>query len=223
MANSPESDGFTTGCLPKLGLLYGMTVEEFKEKLATSPVDEITSEILLAGQAAHVSDAGRNYIAQRIAETFGFASSEVQVWIVGSAKLGFSITEKKRKDRPVLSRFRPYGGDSDIDVAVVSTPIFDAIWSDLSRHAFAVAKQLPWESGRLGSYLVHGWLRPDHFPRGARLRRCDEWWDLFHSLSREPRFERHAVRGGLFHSVDELFQYQTRAVRECRQSLELST
>jgi hypothetical protein len=197
-----------------------MTVDEFKANLLHLPVEAITRDVLLGGEAMHVPETDRLYINQRLTETFGIPADDSQVWIVGSAKLGFSITEKRLRDGTILPRYRSYRPESDIDVAVVSPRIFTAIWNDLSRYAYATARRLPWDSGVLGDYMVHGWLRPDHFPR-ARLRRCDDWWDLFRSLSTEVKFGRHSVRGGLFYTLENLVQYQSRAVQECRQALEL--
>jgi hypothetical protein len=134
------------------------------------------------------------------------------MWIVGSAKLGFSITEKKRAGC-VYPRYRPFGPASDIDTAVVSPEIFRLIWDDLSIYAHG-QPLMPWDSGRLGDYLLYGWLRPDHFPK-VRIRRCDDWWDLFRRLSAEPRFDRRPVRGALFYSICDLKRYLRRAVLEC--------
>lgn len=197
-----------------------LTVEQFKARLLASSVDEVVRDIVLADAAAHVSDADRAYLASRLAETYGIAVATVQIWIVGSAKLGYSLAEKRLDDGTCLPRFRAFRADSDVDVTVISSPIFDAIWSDLSQHANH-STRMPWQSGQLGNYLVHGWLRPDKFPR-ARLRRCDDWWDLFRRFSRERRFGRRKVRGGLFYSFDDLVRYQSRGVAECRRALELN-
>ena len=94
------------------------------------------------------------------------------------------------------------------------------IWSDLSGYAYRNAQLMPWDSKKLGDYLVHGWLRPDHFPR-ARLPRCDSWKDLFRSLSSDRRFGWKPVRGGLFYAESVMVSYYSRSVKECRLALEL--
>jgi hypothetical protein len=138
----------------------------------------------------------------------------VKAWIVGSAKLGFSLTEKRARDGSLLARYRDFSAASDIDVAVVSPRLFDILWNELGAYAHREAC-LPWNSGALGDYLVCGWIRPDHFPIRVRLRRCDDWWDLFRALSADSRYGRRKVRGGLFHSVEHMKRYQIRALREC--------
>jgi len=164
--------------------------------------------------AAHVRPEDVDYLRARLASTFGIAPGQVNVWIVGSAKLGFSIVEKRLSDGTVLPRYRKFSADSDIDVAVVSPMIFDLIWRELSAYAHRVPR-LPWNSGQLGDYLICGWLRPDHFPIRARLRRCDDWWDLLRRLSADGRYGRRKVRGGLFHSIEHMKQYLGRALDEC--------
>lgn len=196
-----------------------MTPEEFQGLLLSTACEEVLRDVILADSAGYVSGQDREYVRRRLAETFDAPVESVSLWIVGSAKLGFSITEKYQRGGPTLPRFRAFRPDSDIDVAVVSAPIFSAIWADLSRHAYR-SPRLPWDSGLLGDYMVHGWLRPDHFP-SARLRQCDQWWDLFHSLSADARFGRRSVRGALYNSYADLCHYHLRGLAECKQALEL--
>jgi hypothetical protein len=133
--------------------------------------------------------------------------------IVGSAKLGFSISEKRRDGRIVLPRYRLFAAESDIDVAVVCPRAFNMIWHELSQYSHR-GKFMPWDSGRLGDYLVCGWLRPDHFPK-ARLRHCDAWEDCFRQISAQIKFGSRKVRGGLFHSFEHMKQYYIKAVKDC--------
>jgi hypothetical protein len=165
------------------------------------------------GARPHIADSEITYLQKTLGASFQ-TETAVDVWIVGSAKLGFSITEKGGPDGSRLPRYRPFGPQSDIDVAVISQGIFNLIWNDLSAHAHQTPR-LPWDSKALGDYLVCGWLRPDHFPKRVRLRSCDLWWDLFRSFSANRKFGARKVRGGLFADVDHLRRYLSRAVTEC--------
>jgi hypothetical protein len=191
-----------------------ITVNDFRRRILDRELDWLVDEVLLAGPAAHVEAPEIAYIRASLAAKFGVLAQDVSVWVVGSAKLGFSINEKHLPNGAVLPRYRAFSAASDIDVAVVSPRVFDLIWKDLSTYAHRVAR-LPWDSGRLGDYLVYGWLRPDHFPIRARLRRCDDWWDLFRALSSHARYGRRKVRGGLFYSGEQMRQYLMRALNEC--------
>lgn len=197
-----------------------MSPEEFRAMLCESDAEHILWNTVLADEAIHVSTEQREHIQATIAKTYVTSAEDVAVWIVGSAKLGFSLSQKRCRDGAMLHRYRPFGPASDIDVAVVSSKIFDQIWHELSRHSHR-SIAMPWDSGRLGDYLVCGWLRPDHFPR-VRLRQCDNWWDCFRRLSVDPMFGRRKVRGGLFYSTEHLQQYYIRSIQECIEAEEIA-
>jgi hypothetical protein len=197
-----------------------ISIEEFRDKVRILDTQEILETFFLCDGARHVSSENIDRIKNVLASKYGVSAQGVRVLITGSAKLGFSISEKMLKDGTVLERYRPFRADSDIDVAVINSGIFDAIWNELSMHAHN-RPRLPWNSGHLGDYLVCGWIRPDKFPRYARLRRCDDWWSCFNSFSADSRFGRRKVRGGLFYSVNHLIQYLGRSVNECRLSEDL--
>ena len=121
-----------------------ITLDEFKARCATDSAEDIVDEVLLADDAAHVSEQNRAYLLSRLATTFGVEESRVQLWVVGSAKLGFSTVEK-RKNGNVLPRYRSFSALSDIDTAVVSPDIFRIIWDELSIYAHGKA-WMPWNS-----------------------------------------------------------------------------
>lgn len=191
-----------------------MTVDEFRESLRVSTAFEIVRDVLLPGPAVHVPDHDVAYIRRQIGASYGVDPAGIEVVITGSAKLGFSLTEKRKKGQSPLPRYRAFSAQSDIDVAVISPIIFDKIWLELSSH-YHRSVWFPQDTGRLGDYLVAGWLRPDHFPKHVRLPFCDNWWDTFRKLSSNTRFKRRRLAGGAFQSKEHLSQYLARAVREC--------
>jgi hypothetical protein len=166
-----------------------ISIADFRERLRNNDVDFLLNDVLLCAGAMHVKPEHISHVETSLASKFAVPQEAVKVWIVGSAKLGFSLTEKRTQDGSFLQRYRLFSAVSDIDVAVVSPAVFDLIWNELSAHAHR-ATRLPWESGHLGDYLVCGWLRPDHFPNRTRLRRCDDWWDVFRALSVDTRYGR---------------------------------
>ncbi len=189
-----------------------ISVAEFRALCKSESADSIVDDILLTNEALHVRATDRAYIRSDLAGAFGIDTSEIELWIVGSAKLGFSLREK-RQDGVTLPRYRPFGPLSDIDVAIVSPTMFRILWHELS--AFAHGQPwMPWDSRYLGDYMVYGWLRPDHFPKHG-VRYCAEWWNRFRRFSSSSRFERRRVRGGLFHSFEDLRRYQGRSAEEC--------
>lgn len=190
------------------------TVDEFRAALLSWEPEDIVDRWIVSPGALHVDEQDRAHIAVRLSEAYRRPVERIEIVITGSAKLGFSMTRKAIEGQPSLVRYRSFRPESDIDVAVISPDIFDLLWSELSAHSHS-APRFPWQSRKLGDYLICGWLRPDHFPTNAGLRYCDLWWETFRGLSRDPRYRRHRVRGGLFYSMDELKRYSRRAVIDC--------
>jgi hypothetical protein len=191
-----------------------MTVQEFKDAILRDDIDTVLADILLNDEAKHVTLEQREFVKEKISEKFNVNPESIRIIIVGSAKLGFSISEKSRKELPMLPRYRSFNATSDIDIAIISQPIFELIWNELSDYSFGVP-YYPWKSNKLGDYLVCGWMRPDHFPKWVRLRKCDDWWDLFSFLSSRQSLGRRKIRAGLFYNFEQLKTYQSKALQEC--------
>lgn len=196
-----------------------MTVDDVKAALLSSDIEEFVDTYVLGGESSNFDVERVRHVAAKLAERYRVTKASVDIRVVGSAKIGFGLREKTTKSGDVLPRFRPFRPESDIDLAIVSSSLFERLWDELSAHANA-QPGMPWDSKKLGDYMVCGWLRPDHFPRGVRLRRCDDWWDLFRELSSDSRFGRRAIRGALYYSLEHLRRYQIRGLAECRSFLE---
>ncbi len=195
-------------------------MDDFRRRLREVDADAIVSEYLLSGDAAHVTDSEKQAIANALLSAYSARGTELTLHIVGSAKLGFSLVQKPNEEG-ILERYRRFNAESDIDVAVVCPVIFEEVWHELSDFSHRYP-YWPWKSGRLGDYLICGWIRPDHFPKNVRLRRCDDWWDCFRRISREVYLGRRKVCGGLYFSERHLSRYLRRAVEECIRAEELN-
>ena len=134
---------------------HGRRIEK---ALLTGRADYLLDEILLGAEAQHVAAQDITFIQQLLAHTFT-PVRKVDLWIVGSAKLGFSTTEKYLKHNgTLLRRYRTFSEHSDIDVAVVSQDIFTPVWDDLSRYAHRAQRSLGFREARRLSCL---WLAED--------------------------------------------------------------
>jgi hypothetical protein len=198
-----------------------ITPDEFRRAMLDMDADAIVDGYLLSEGAAHVSVDGIEYVYATLSKSFLTQREDFKVYIVGSAKLGFSLVEKRTREGERLQRYRNFRAESDIDLAVISPFVFDQIWRELSEHAHKSVHSLPWDSGRLGDYLVHGWLRPDFFPKGVRLKKCDDWWDCMRLMSAEGKLGLRKVSGALYRSHEQLALYQKRAVVDCMKAEEL--
>jgi hypothetical protein len=169
----------------------------------------------LSDGAAHVDQDKIAHIQAVIAASYGMDRDKIDVVITGSAKTGFTTISKTLSNGTKRPKYSAFDISSDIDVAIISPKLFDTIWHEFSR--FSSGKPFyPWRSGRLGDYLVCGWLRPDHFPQSAYLYNANEWWPTFERLSRSSKFGRRRVNGGLFHSAEHLKIRLKKVVQESR-------
>jgi hypothetical protein len=196
-----------------------MTVDDLKTQIRSADLEEFVDSVVLTTESPHFSSDQIRHVSTSLAAKFSIEIDSVQIRVVGSAKLGYGLFKKRTKTGEVLPAFRPFRPESDIDLARISPHLYEIIWDELSTHANNFP-WMPWDSGKLGDYMVYGWLRPDHFPKNIRLRRCDDWWDVFRALSSDSRLGRRSIRGALYHSLDHLRRYQLRGLNQCRAELE---
>ena len=140
---------------------------------------------------------------RRIADKFGIGFHEV--FVVGSAKLGFSPYKEKEFDL-----------DSDIDVVIVSTPLFDSFMeqirsyqSELRRSRRSVSTREQALYHQFLEYAALGWIRPDKLPLSFTLSKLkDEWFEFFRSISNgNSEVGNYKVAAGIFRSYSHLENY----------------
>jgi hypothetical protein len=187
-----------------------MTSEErlktFRAELPRRDVPDLVQRHITYGDCFTLSATSYIDLKARIAHNFGIHTSEVLV--VGSAKLGFSIVPEKR--------YRPFGESSDIDVALCSNELFDAIWKDVFDYW---ARPEFWPGlDDFRRYLFRGWMRPDKLPPEKSFTRSQEWWEFFRKLTMEGTFGPYKIRGALYKSWYFLEKYQQKCVSDCKLS-----
>ncbi|GAB2899774.1 hypothetical protein ACCI51_18125 [Microbulbifer echini] len=180
-------------------------IEEFKADLTSLNSLQIYRKYVLGGDC-HLLDNHQIFeIRETICENFQIEYNDVI--LVGSGKLGFSIKPSRR--------FRAFNDDSDIDIAIVSTKLFEKIWEE----AYLFKKSgADWpSSNRFFKYISEGWIRPDKLPTSSYFTFTAEWWNFFNDLTSSNRFGPYKVRGGLYHSHFFLQEYQTICIEQCIQ------
>lgn len=140
---------------------------------------------------------------KRIADKFGVGFHEV--FVVGSAKLGFSPYKEKDFDL-----------DSDIDVVIVSQRLFNDFMeqirfyqSELRRSRRSVSTREQQLYHQFLEYVAMGWIRPDKLPFSFTLSSLkDDWFDFFRSISNgKSEVGNYKIAGGVFRSYDHLEGY----------------
>ena len=146
----------------------------------------------------------------KIANKFNVGFHEV--FIVGSAKLGFSFYKNTEFDY-----------DSDIDVVIVNEKLFEEFYFKITDYQYKLdrlyrtvnMKELKIYSEFL-RYLVKGWMRPDKLPTSFQVNLLKtEWFDFFNSLSNgKSEVGNYKVTAGLFKNYTYLEKYYTRSVED---------
>jgi hypothetical protein len=75
-----------------------ITVDEFRARIRSNELEFFLDNVLLGDGAAHIATEHIQYLEISLAGKFGIPVGSVKAWIVGSAKLGFSLTEKRARD-----------------------------------------------------------------------------------------------------------------------------
>ena len=140
-----------------------------------------------------------------------------EVFIVGSAKLGFSY----HKDSV-------FSLDSDIDVVLVNERLFESFYSQICDYQYdldlGILTRTAEERKQYNSflkYLVKGWMRPDKLPPKIQNRAIkSEWFDFFRSLSNgQSCVGNYKVSGGLFKNYSYLEKYYSQSIFQTTQNI----
>lgn len=175
----------------------------FRQNLAELPDDmAVVRRHVLHGAPFALDEEGSFALADEISTHWGVHPNR-DVYLVGSAKLGFSINPKKR--------WLPFRNESDIDIAVVSERLFEIRWNEIDVYA-----GLPdsWEDrSACQRSVASGWIRPDYLP-GAM---ADDWFEFFRRIQNTGTYAGGiGIRAGLYYSMEFLERYQARGVDQCR-------
>jgi len=187
-----------------------ITVDEFKGKLRDKSISDL---VIVQRYITHEppfvfgGDDDKYFkLKKTIAEKF--ALNPQDVIMIGSAKLGFSISP--------LKRWQPFRDESDIDMVIISPDIFDRFWKELYDFNIKLTARTVEEEKQYYSFLDYffkGWLRPDIFPFSYVGRK--EWLGFFKSIS-YGEFGDHKISGAIFRSHYFYESYHTRNIRTIR-------
>lgn len=188
----------------------------FKADLLALPTSDLYRRYVAAEECVGLTDVDTLALRDRIADQFGIGREGVV--IVGSAKLGFTVTHKPaRGGGPARPMFSPFSENSDVDVAIVSDALFDDIW----KRCFRFWQESGYGDGywRSGSnfrdYLFRGWMRPDKLPSEGGFTYRSEWFDFFRTLTGDRAAGDYKVTAGLYREEYFLEAYQHVALQRC--------
>lgn len=151
----------------------------------------------------------------RIATSFDIGFHEV--FIVGSAKFGFSYFKKTTFDY-----------DSDIDVVIVNERLFEDYYGKICDYQYqldGMHKGISLKETKTYSeflkYLVKGWMRPDKLPVSFTVDLLKgEWFNFFKSISyNKSEVGDYKVAGALYKNYNYLEKYYLKNMEVYYQSL----
>lgn len=137
----------------------------------------------------------------------------LDIFMVGSSQLGFSIAPKKLWTKIDEKK------DSDIDMVIISESLFDTFWKDLLDFRVELTSRNECQDinyRKFVDYFFKGWLRPDLFPFNYNNR--NEWFDFFKELSYK-KYDKRKVTCAVFRNEYFFKKYHTRNLDDIRESL----
>ncbi|BAS48572.1 hypothetical protein [Aggregatibacter actinomycetemcomitans] len=178
-----------------------------RELASEEDILNFTRKYVIHGTPYIFKDKENEYydFRKRISEKWNVSFHEV--FITGSAKLGYSYYKDKNFDE-----------DSDIDVAIVSSELFNEIMLTIEDFQWKIRrKSIYLDMTQLEKYhiflkyLAIGWIRPDKLPnellRNDKLLK-EEWFDFFKSISNgKSEVGNYKVAAGVFKSYKHFENY----------------
>lgn len=190
----------------------------------SSDFSDVVQEVIFAG-TPYVFEASPDvWVQVRAQLATGLETSEDSIYIVGSAKMGYSLAPRKFG--------QPFADDSDIDVVVVDANLYDTMWTSILRWHYRRRHRLPprdrkWDTRRREG-LYWGYLEPARFhyrglsqpaPLRAARRVSNTWFTAFKSLGLIPELAERNLGGRLYRSLTHAILYHDHGLREVRRSL----
>lgn len=175
-------------------------IEQDRLLIEETSVERFIRQRVIFGDCRQLEDKAHAELREAVAANFGIHPNHVIV--VGSAKLGYSISPAKP--------LKPFDSNSDLDLAVVDGRLFDKFWEQM--HALRQTA-ISWpEFGDFRKYHFNGWMRPDKLPI-ATIR--NDWFDFFTRLQKAGIGGGLPIRAGLYKSWYFLEAYQAVGATAC--------
>lgn len=168
-----------------------MDLETLKKELTNNDVSIVVNKYIMGGNP--ICFGGREililHLKKALAEHFNVHTKNIE--IVGSGKLGISLNSDRLG--------KQYDTHSDIDIAVVSSELFDVAWFELTKLESITYKLTDKDRNFLiecSGSISKGFISPDKLPQISNFSR--NWWKIFSGLSNKDKYEYKKIRGRLF-------------------------
>ena len=155
-------------------------IDEFKVDLKNESLSEmdIVRKNITYGTPYIYQENEELYYSLKKSISEQFDVNPLEIVMVGSSKLGFSISPKDDK------LWKPYNDDSDIDIVIISEILFNQLWKNLLSYNINLMSRTENEDKnykKFNEYFFKGWIRPDLLPCNYNIRK--KWWEYIDSIS----------------------------------------
>jgi hypothetical protein len=188
-----------------------MGFPDYKRDLSASDFDPVRmlnryfhsgQSVAFLGADPEEEPSFKSTLAHLIHASLGVQLHPFELVLCGSAHLGFSpVPEKLGKPFNSLS--------SDIDVAVVSTELFDRWWAELQTSGL-----VPAVLTRVAEDLFWGFINPANVNNVSKIG--NKWWQVFGDLQTDRA---KGVRGRLYRNYWSMQNYHMHAINGGRNAL----
>jgi hypothetical protein len=191
-----------------------MKKDEFERVIQEKSITDFVQEYLFDGIPFCFKDNPNtfNLFRQMICSRFNIHPQNFT--IVGSAKIGFSLSPEKYG--------KPFSDASDIDVILVSEELFQDLWLKLIEFKKTTVYRLSsYHKGRfheLQAIMFFGSIRLDMISNDFPFAR--EWWKFFNTLSIDERFGPRQIRAMIFKSWRHVSFYYEDGIRKVKEQYE---
>lgn len=184
-------------------------VQEFKDSINNekNSTDTIINKYLLHGTPYIFKDDENKFYELKNEIANFIEVSQTNIFVVGSAKLGFSIAPSKR--------YKYFNEDSDIDIAIIDEATFIRYWKILYEYNTIGRARSYLEEEKYRKFLEYffkGWLRPDKFP--SNMNEKKEWFDFFSSLHKKYN---HKIAAGIYYDIHVFCGYNRENIKSIRE------
>lgn len=180
-------------------------IAKFKSELHLDTTHLVQKYITVA-ESEILSNDVHFQLKDEISRHFGVHPNEII--LVGSAKVGFSLAPSKR--------YREFGESSDLDVAIISSALFDRVWHSVVDYKNS-RKYWP-KSNEFRYHFFDGWIRPDKLPSSKKFSFANDWWSYFTELSQSQKFGMQSINAGIYREISFLDKYQSLCIEKCKQA-----
>lgn len=188
----------------------GAAVASFKELIGAAHAIDVVRQKITHGPSVIITEHAYSQLRTRIGGVLRVAPNR-DVFMVGSAKLGFSIKAK--------ARYRAFHNESDVDIAVVSPELYCAIWDEVRRFNRQAGHWDMDDRKHFKNDHVNGVIKPYLLPDSSLTSSKSRLLSLGAELQRN-RYSDYKVTIAIWHSIDALEEYQSIAVAECQEELQ---